>query len=378
VILTFAEDFSYDSGLDSELLGVPTSGYYWNKGVHPTITVENLKTFLSNKDITFADWVAGDTYGKFLDTRNRSDIVLYDNEIYQSKLPGNNGNQPDTSPNEWLKTNLDSLRIKSFIFDVEDNALAALSLNRMLIENQYIYNIGENTKTITDDFFGWAFEPKGSDYVTIRINQMSLQANTNVEQNVFVINQGRLIDTLTLTPDNGVLEFKEIDYTFTGKGAFYFVIQGNIEVLSDSAYNDTLKYKGFICHPVIGKGTTVESAEYSYSTAANGFNFNVSCYLDSKVYVNNNKIDLASFYRTQFEYDFMRLLTNNSHNKFNINERIQKSNPDLLIAESMDMRGATVAAKYKHQLRLATEVINNTFDKYLKSKKRLKVIRKTI
>ncbi len=249
----------------------------------------------------------------------------------------------------------------------------------MLIENQFIYNIGESLKSINSDFFGWAFEPKGSDYVKIRINQIALQAEGSTALDLYVINQGRLIDTLTLTPKNGVLEFDELNYTIYGKGVFYFILAGGtVDVYSEGAYNDPLRYKGFVCYPVTGTGSTAAEAEYSISSASNGLNFNVSCYLDSSLYLDYNKVDLSSFYRTQFEYDFIKMVANNAHNRFNIDERIQAAEKELIVAESLDLRGLTVAAKYKRHLSETGGVINHTFDKFLKSKKRLKVIKKTI
>ena len=375
MILTFAEDFTSDVSLDSELKGTPLSGLYWNRGVHPKLTVDNLLTFLPKKTITFAAYAAGTTYGVFNTSRKRSDIVTYEDKVYQSKVADNVGNTPATPSDYWLETDINSLRIKSFIWSVEDNALSALALNRMLIENQYIYNLGESLTTIRNDFFGWAFEPKGSDYVTIRINQISFQANKSTAQSLYVINQGRLIETLTLNPNDGLLEFEDIGYLISGKGPFYFIVEGQ-EVLSDGAYNDPLRYKGFVTYPVIGTGATAAEAEYSYSSSSNGLNFNVSCYLDSSLYVENNKVDLAKFYQSQFEYDFIRMSLHDSNNRFNQEERIQSSNPELLAAESLDLKSATVVKNYTAQLKRAAEAVNRTFDKFLVKKKGLKVKRR--
>lgn len=375
--LTFAEDFSSSIDLDSELIGAPDSGLFWNRGVHPTLTVDNLLTFLPDINITFSAWVIGTTYTKFNTSRKKSDIVSHSGSIYQSLTDGNVGNTPDSSPANWLETDLNSLRIKSFIWTVEDDVLSALSLTRLLIENQYIYNLGKTLQTNVNDFFGWAFEPKGSDYVTIRINSISFQADTDVAQDLYVINQGRLIDTLALNPNNGLLEFEELNYSFSGKGTFYFVVIGQ-DFYSEGAYNDSLKYSGFVCYPVIGVGATPEDSDYSISNNSNGLNFNVSCFLDSSTYIQNNKIDLAKFYQTQFEYDFIRMLAHNSNSRFGIEERIQKANPELIAAESLDVSSATVARKYSSEKKRTIAIINKTFDKFLHKKQGLKVKRKVM
>lgn len=376
MILTFADDFTSNVNLDSELMGISESGLFWNRGT--IVTVQNLLTFLPKLSITIAAYNAGTTYNKFSVTRNKTDIVTHDSKIWQSISTGHSGQTPADGSAYWLETNEDSIRIKAFLFSVDDNVLSALSLNRKLIENQYIYNVNsyQQLVTLSDDYAGWAYEPKGSDYVKIRINQISLQANTTDQQNLYVINQGQLITTLTLNPNNGILSFEDVDYTFSGKGRFLFIIDSQ-EVLSDRAYNDPLKYKGFVCYPVYGTGSTPQSANYNNSNLGNGLNFNVSCYLDSSIYIENNKVDLAKFYQAQFEYDYAKMRVNNPHGRFNQQERMQKSdfNLDLAIAEVMDLKAATVAKNYYYQKRQAIDSINNTFDKFLHKKKGIRVKR---
>ena len=379
MILTFAEDFTSNDTLDSELIETSESGLHWNRGTHPIITIENLLSFLPNLTMTFTAYSTDTTYDKFDVTRKRSDIVTFNDKIWQSISATNKGNEPSASSAYWLETNENSLRLKSFIFNVNDNVLSALSLNRKLIENQYIYNVGETLQTLSNDYSGWAFEPKNSDYVKIRINQISLQANTTDDVTVSVINQGRLIDTLTLTPNNGVLEFEDVGYSFSGKGRFLFVFPSQ-EVLSENAYNDALRYKGFICYPVNGIGDTPAGSEYSESSLGNGLNFNVSCYLDSEVYITNNKIDLAKFYQLQFELDCLKMMLHDTYNKVNGNQRRQSDelSRQLLTAETMDLSMQTVARDYRNQKSIATEAINRTFDKFLKKPKGFNVKRRVM
>ena len=379
MILTFAEDFTSNATLDSELIATPESGLYYNRGTHPIITVENLLSFLPKLTITFSAYVAGTTYTKFETSRKRSDIVSYESKIYQSLQDDNTGNTPDESSTYWLETNENSLRLKSFIFNSEDNALSALSLNRKLIENQYIYNVGENALTLSGDYSGWAFEPKNSDYVKIRINQMSLQANTTDEVTVSVVNQGTLVTTITLTPQDGKLVFEDVGYSFSGKGRFLFVFPSQ-EVFSENAFNDALKYDGFVCYPVNGSGDTPQGSTYNESSIGNGLNFNVSCYLDSSTYVTNNKIDLAKFYQSQFELDTLKMMLHDTHNRVNGVQRRQgdELSRQLLTAETMDLSMSTVVREYRHQKSVAIESINNTFDKFLKKTTGFNVKRKVI
>lgn len=380
MILTFAEDFTSTIDLDSELAGTPESGLYWNRGVHPILTVEGLLSILPIISFTFPDWDNGNTYNEFNTSRKKSDIVTFSGNTYLSLKDTNVNNQPDTSPTFWLLTNIESIRIRAFIWTVEDNFRAALTLDRKLIENQFIYNVGETLQTLSNDFSGWAFEPKGSDYVKIRINQIGLQANTTTPQSLFVVNQGQLIDTLTLNPNNGILAFENVPFTISGKGRFLFVINSQ-EVLSENAFNDPLRYDGFVTYPVTGIGATAEGAEYSDSSIGNGLNFNVSAYLDSSLYITNNQIDFAKFLQVQMEMDFVKSLLHNVNFRSNREERIllgSQLTQQLLSTEALNLDLNTIAAKYVSEKNMAIEAVNKTFDKFLKKKNEFIVNRTVI
>lgn len=364
--LTFTEDWSSDSVLDAELTGIPESGLYLNRGVHPLITIDNILSFLSDKTITYSAYVAGTTYGKYLTTRAKSDIVSVTTQLYQSLLTSNKGNTPASSPTYWLPTDLNSLKIKAEIFNAEDSLISALKLNRKLVENQYIYNLGTQTKILEGNFSGWAFEPKGSDYVKIKINQICLQANTTDQVSIYVINQGVLITTLTANPNNGILSFEDVNYTISGKGIFYFVFASQ-SVLSNNVYNDPLKYTGFVCYPVQGIGSTAATATYKQSVC-NGLNFNVSVYTDSTTYVSNNMVHFAKAFQSQFELNMIRLFLNNPMNRTSSAERnvLSKDEKSMLYNETVNYEGDTVISRYSRNIKDALEAINRTFDNVTK------------
>lgn len=376
MILTFAEDFTSTTSLDSELIGTPDSGLYWNRGVHSLVNVDNIIKLLPSTEFTFSTYVAGTTYSKFDTSRKKSDVVIDSNITYLSLADDNKGNTPASSSTKWLVTNIDSLRIRAFIWTVEDNFKSALKLDRKLIENQYIYNVGDQTSTLSNDYSGWAFEPKGSDYVKIRINQMSLQAKTTSPVTVTIVNQGIVIDTFTLNPQNGKLEFEDVNKTIFGKGRFLFVFPSQ-DVLSNNAFNDPLKYDGFVTYPVNGIGSTPEDADYSDSSAGNGLGFNVSVYLDSTLYIDNNKIDFAKFLQAQFELDMLSLMVHNANDQSDSAERNIARN-QLLATEIMSLDMFTVARKYSGIKKAAIAAINKTFDKFLHTPKKFKVKRKVL
>ena len=378
--LTFIQDYSTDIRLDGELMGIPDSGMYWNQGVHPLINIANLLAFLPHEDFTISDYVDGTTYNKYDVDYLVTNLVAYDDGIYQSLTNSNQGNTPDTSPTEWLPTNLESIRLKIFLQSVEDNMTAALQINRKTLENQYIYNVGENIVALPNDYSAWVVEPKGSDYTTIRINELALQATATGNVDVFVINQGKLIDTISLTVDGGQLVFETVNYEISGFGKFIFAFNSQ-EVLSNSAYNDPLKYDSFVIYPANGTGATPEGADYSISSSSNGLNFNISTYLDSTRYINNNLIDLGDMLRMQFEYDTLRMFLTNANNISEGRERNITDNErtmSLLGAETLDTQTFTVAQKYKTKLTETKETINKTLDRFMRVPNKFKVKRRTL
>jgi hypothetical protein len=373
--LTFAEDFTTSNvSLDSELKGIPDSGLFWNRGVHPLLTIDNILEIAPLLEITPDAWESGTTYGKYTDSFELGNIVLFSGVIYQSLTTTNLNNQPDTNPTNWLETSLDSLRIKALIHSSKQNMVASTKLTRKLIENQFIYHVAENDINLPNDFAGWAFEPKGSDYVKIRINEIAFQANTATPQNLYVVNQGQLIATLILNPNNGILSFEQLGYTISGKGAFYFLVDAQ-SVKSDGSYNDALKYDGFVCYPVTATGLAPESAEITETFSGNGLNFNVSSYLDSTNYIENNIVDFARMWQLQFAYDITRMFLYNPNTRSNRNERIISGN--LVEVEAIDTNLETVAKKYMNELNSVKQSINRTFDRFLKAKPSFKMKRTT-
>ena len=374
MIVTFAEDFSDTVELDSQLTGIPESGVYLNRGVHPLVTVKNVLDVSPIAELTFTAWNASVTYSKFEDYPKKSNIVSYNSKVYESIANTNLNNFP-TDTDYWLETNLNSVRLKHQIYSSRDNMISALQLQRKLIENQYLYHVSDTLVTLDNDYSGWAFEPKGSDYVKIRINQIALQANTSSAVSLYVVNQGSLITTLTLNPQDGKLVFEDVDYTIYGKGAFYFVIDSQ-DVYSDAVYNDPLKYNGFVCYPVTGSGDTAAGATYSKLFEGNGFGFNISAHLDSDIYVDNNIKDLAQLWRTQFEYDVLQLMMYNPNSRRHGDQRIMPR--DDIRMEVMDNQHYTVVAKYKRDIKMAREAIDRTFDRFIKAKSGLKARRRVL
>jgi len=360
----FTEDFSSQVTLDAELMALPDSGLYLNSGVHPSITINNLLSFLSFEDFTFVNWNNATTYGVYTTTRSRSNIVHHEGKYWQSLLPNNINKNPDDEPTYWLETNLDSLKLKNFIFKVENKVYSDLRLTKRLINNQYIYDVAGDTEVLLpNDYSAWVFEPKGSDYATITINQISIQKSGTTPLNLYVINQGVLVDTLEITPSDGIVDFKNLGYSFRGQGKWIFAIDST-EVFLKYGFIDPLQYDGFVCYTATGIGNDPETATYSYGVSGNGIGFNVSVSLDSQVYIDNNMALLGNFVRATFELMTLEMFLYNSENRGNRSQQIQLDK-DNLIAETKSLDMNTVARRYTSELANAKRVIAKTFDTQL-------------
>ena len=362
MILGIAEDFSSDIVLDSELKDIPTSGLYLNSGVHPSVTVENLLHFLPFLTITPTAWNVATDYTVYADSRNRTDLVTYESKIYQSIKAGV-GQQPDTSSTYWLETNLESLRLKNFVQKVKDKVYADLRLTRRLVNNQYLYEVGKNTITLPSDYAAWVFEPKGSDYTSIRINEISFQKKSTTTVNLYVINQGVLVDTLEITPSNGAVSFERLDYTFKGKGRWLFAIDAT-DVESNNLSIDPLRYKGFVAYTATGTGNNPETADYSYKTTSNGLGFNVTAFLDSSDYIDNTVIEFSNYIRATFEYMAFQMFLHNPSNRDNLQQRVQM-NEQMLVAEVKNTTADTVVKRYLDEKKQAIKELRRTFDTQL-------------
>lgn len=364
MILGISEDYTANVDLDSQLTNIPSSGMYVNSGVHPSITLGNLLEFLPKTDFTISDWDNSIEYGIFDVTRNKKDIVKSNGKIYQSIKEGTNKIVTDT--NYWLETNIESLRIKNFIQKVKDRVYSDLSLNKRLISNQYIYKNGETETTLQNDYAGWVLEPKGSDYVSIKINQVSLQKSGTTPVNLYVLHQNTLQDTITITPNNGEISFEDVDIVLSGKGVFKLVIDST-DVYVDNATIDPLKFDGFVAYTTLGTGNTPQSASYTYNTFGNGIGLNLTAYLDAKVYIDNNMTWFGSFIRATFEYMCFQMFYHNSNNNSNRSQRLQMRD-DILLSELKDMRVDSVVKRYHDERKNAVKMLEKTFDTQLKSK----------
>lgn len=358
-ILTFYKDYSNSIELDSLLMGVPDSDAFWNTGTSPIVTIKNILTYLPVEDIVADAYAAGTTYAI-------GDICTSNAIMYESILGSNIGNTPASSPTYWVVTNSDSQKIKVFLNQVKTNAKTALKLDRKLIENQYIYHIAKSDVTPNADYIGWGFEHKNSDYVSIRINKLAFQANTDQEITFSLVNNGAVVNTIAITPDNGRFVFSDVNLTMSGFGVFYLVTDA-ISIKTNGEVNDPLKYRGLVCYPVEAVGGTIATADYQKSMSGNGMGFNVSAYVDTSSFIVANEIDFVEVYKWQLAYDLVQLMLFNPQTNSSREERnMTEFNRDLMIMEAKDNKLNTITTNYNKALKQAKEAIAKSLDNVLK------------
>lgn len=363
--LGFVEDFTIDAGiLDKEISLNAKTGIALNSGVHPSITLDNLLQFLPFPEFEIGEYESDKIYNKYSESRNRKDIVLFNDEVFECLANGTENIEP-IDGNLWLKTNKESLILKSFIQRVKDKIISDLKLSKRLINSQYLYDLGSNEVMLSGNYSAMVFEAKGSNYVSFTINEIAAQALTEDPINLYVINQGKLIETLIINPKNGKLEFEKINYSFSGPGQWLFAIDSQ-NILTNNNWIDVLKYDGFICYSATGTGSSPDTSEWSYNSTGNGLGFNISVSLESDKYVEQNLLNFTDFVKATFELMTFQSFLHNSNNRSNRNVKNQLDK-ELLNYEIKELQTNTVAKRYYSSLKEAKIAINKTFDTQLGS-----------
>lgn len=362
MVLGISEDYTSQIVLDSQLRELPASGLFLNSGVHPSITTANLLKFLPTINITFAAWNVATAYGVYESTRNYSDIVLDGGKIFQC-IKANTGDATSVATS-WLETNIESLRIKNLLYNVEQRVYSDLNLNKQLVENQYLYEDGDSTFTLPEDYSAWVLQAKNSDYISFRINQISVQRNGTTPVNIYLINQGILIKTITVAPANGSISFVDVNEILIGKGKWLIAVDSGVEVYSGNTVIDSLSFDGFTAHLETGIGNAPETAKYSKTAKGNGIGMNITVSFSGKQYIDNNVNELAYLIRSTFEYFVFQMFLHNSNNVSSRESRIQM-NSDLLMAELKNLDIDSVVSRYHKNKSKATRAIKKSFDAFL-------------
>ena len=171
--------------LDDLLLTSDSSEYYQDG--HPLITIENIDSIAKNYDsFAFPGWDIATTY-------NTGDRVRFtDNQVYESLVDNNLGNQPDTSPNDWKVVNLLSLFI-------EEKQLASINtvFNKVFTSKKLDKNVKD--PFVNKRLYDWTRSLK--DKVIKKGRFVGLEIVPQRDINVTVVLQKFGTDLTDLNPD---------------------------------------------------------------------------------------------------------------------------------------------------------------------------------
>ena len=379
MLLGFVDDLTSNVTLDAQLLAVSDSGLIVNSGAHPSITIDNLLHFLPNIERTFTAYDSGTTYGKYEDSRLVSDIVVDNDIIYQSLTAENEDNTPSGDLTNWLPTNIESIRLKIYLKSVEDKILTDINLVRRHVDTQYLYNIveqdsGIEASTPPNDYAAIILESKGSDYTEFTINQAALQATTATPQNLYVVNQGILVDTISLTTNlEGRLEFQRLtNRVYAGKGRWIFAFDSQ-PILTRNAYLDPLKYDGFVASTATGTGASPEDAVYNFASGS-GLALDISVHFNPTAYVTSNLKNFGQFFKSAIQLVTFEMFQANPNNRSNREQRIQMTD-GRLNAELVDAKNvASTLSKYLKAKEVAFDKIAKTDDRQIEEDDSLTII----
>lgn len=360
--LGLVEDFTQDADLlDAQLKGYASSGIALNLGVHPSVNLRNILAFLPKSEIVFADWDEEIDYQPFEASRNRRDVVMVEDVMYQCITE----NTAELPPNvNWVETNLESTLLKQFIFSVKDRVFNSLMLTNRLIESRYIYNEGKTDVLPTSDYIGWAIEAKGSDYIAFQLNEMFAQIAATGTIEVYVVNQGVLVGTLDLPVYDGAVKFTSMNYQFSGKGTYCFLIDSAL-IKTKYGFTDPFIHDSFSAYTVTANGISPESAEIAISSQANGIGLNLSTFLNPLVYIEYNLQGFGAFFRAAFEFMAFEMMLTNSMNRVNHDARNQMDK-QLLVTEVKDTSVDSSITRFLREEKAARKLISNTFDTQIK------------
>jgi hypothetical protein len=373
----FVNDFTSDFNIDEELK-LKSGGIALNSGVHSLVNLRNIISHLPKFAIHFEDFDPTQEYVI-------GDIVNYGDELYQCFLdyvPLEDeeeepiiivGGEPDEEEDEepieiditlnFFKTNSESIRLKQFINSLVDKVTNELNLSYNLIENQYIYDKPDFAYTPDADLFGIAIEPKGTDYITISINEILVNTTDDQPINLYVYNyRHQLIDTIEIFPNN----FETINYKITNKKVHYFVIE-KTEVLRGHQTIYPLRYDSFVIYPV-----AFSDGKFRQGYGDTGMGINISTCLDSSMFISNNINNFTSFVKATFEYLCFELFLNNS--KLAINSDKRMIDDKMLMAELKQKDTDTVLSRYLSEKQKALGVIKKSFDRHLYNSNDLEII----
>lgn len=354
-LLTFKSSLNGDSSvLDSDLTGVSKSKRYFNTGVHPLITLENIEAMLPVlSDYTITAYAVGTTYDDYNTSFSLTDVVLEDSKYYISIDSANIGNDV-TDTDYWKETTLMSLILKDKIRTSIEIVLSELITPNFIEENVYMFRVGDNTDDLienTDKIVGYRIMPTSSDHLQFLISQIGLNFESNETIELKLYNQNKLISTFSVDAESNYFVWKDIDELeiSSNTGAWY-LLYDQTTLTGRAIGNNTVfytcmdKYASITPFEIdsVDNLATIDDGDLTYDRTY-GLNLNFSVSYDMTQFITQHMRQLAECFQRQFEYDILNLFYYNPDAQVCLKERNINYNAEKILFEIKSFEGNTVA-----------------------------------
>lgn len=357
-IITFRSSLNSTTPvLDSDLTGISKSKRYFNSGVHPLITLENIEWFLPLlSNYAISDYAVGTTYDNYNNTFSLNDVVTANSKYYISIASSNVGNAVgDTT--YWKETTLMSLILKDKIRSAIEVVVSNLIVPNFIEENIYMYRVADNTDDLienTDKLVGFRINPISSNHLLFLINQIGLHFESNETITFYLYNQNSLVTSFNLSATSKFFEWKDLSAEIeiaSNKGAWYLFYDQS--VLSGRAIGNNSIFTNYMFN--YANITPFEMDSVSDLTDINtgnlvydknyGINLNFSVSYDLTSFIKQHLIQFAECIQQQFEYDIINVFCYNPNAKSDRSERI--IDKDRLYLELKSYDGDTIIKRLR-------------------------------
>ena len=370
---------SSTSVLDSDLTGVSRSKRYFNTGVHPLISIENIEAFLPLLSGYTIDAYAGSTtYGSYLLDFSLDNVVTDSSKYYISVAIANVGNAV-TDTDYWKETTLLSLILKDKIRSSIEVVLSDLIVPNFIEDSIYMYRIGDTTDDLienTSKLVGYRINPISSDHLLFIINQIGLDFENSETIEFKLYNQNKLVSTFSLSSTANLFEWKDITQLeiTSNTGAWYlFYDQDELTgraIGANSIFSNYMySYANITPFAIdsVADLTDMDEGDLIYDKNY-GLNLNFSISYDLTNFIKQHMLQFAEVFQKQFEYDILSMFTYNPDAQSELRERNIDS--EKLMFELKSFEGDTVIrrlkAAYKSMESTLSKLNDNAFKRNIK------------
>jgi len=367
-LITFKSSLNSDSSvLDSDLTGKSKSNRYFNTGVNPYISIENIEAMSPIlSDYTITAYSAATTYGNYNTTFDLSDVVIENSKYYISIATANDDNLV-TDTDYWKETTLMSLILKDKIRSSIELVVSNLITPNFIEDNVYMFRIADTSNDLienTSKLVGYRIVPTSSDHLLFIINQIGLFFESDETITLYLYNQNKLISSFEVNSAANLFEWVDItEFEITSNtGAWYLYYDQS--TLSGRAIGDNTIFNNYMYnHANITPFEMDSVSDLDNITQDNlvydknyGLNLNFSISYDMTKFVNQHLIQFVETIQKQFEYDILNMFYSNPDAQSCLRER--NITIDKLVFELKSFEGDTVINKLNKSYKRLRATLN--------------------